>query len=64
MESRTRGKLRGTHVAKIAVIRNISPATASKHARNILHKLGVKNRQDAAMEVVREIICRADCWPE
>ena len=54
----------GKQDAEIAVICHIRPATASTHVRNLLHKLGVEHRQAAAMEVVREIICRPDRWPE
>jgi DNA-binding NarL/FixJ family response regulator len=52
----------GKRDGEIAVIQKIERATASTHVRNLLGKLHVENRHAAAMEVVREIICRPDRW--
>ena len=48
--------LRGKRDGEIAILLDISPATASTHVRNLLAKLGVESRLAAAMEVVRVVI--------
>ena len=42
----------------IAVILDLASSTVTTHVRNLIGKLGVESRLDAAMEVVRVIICR------
>lgn len=48
--------------SEIAVIVDCARHTVSTHVRNLLKKLGVETRVAAAMEVVRQIICRPECW--
>ncbi len=50
--------------SEIAVIVQCARHTVSKHVRNLIGKIGVENRLVVAMEVVREIICRPDCWEQ
>jgi DNA-binding CsgD family transcriptional regulator len=49
--------LHGKRDGEIAILLDISPATASTHVRNLLAKLGVESRLAADMEVVRVVIC-------